>query len=70
MNFITNNIIKRNFTNLAKNNKLKSFEWKRISSIDLKLDQDKNVKNRKTKTKTKKREIKNIRFSDYDYYSI
>ena len=68
MNIIANNIIKRNFANLAKNNKLKSFEWKRVSSIDLKLDQDKNVKNRKTKIK--KREIKNIRFSDYDYYSI
>lgn len=68
MNFIANKIIKRNFTNLAKNNKLKSFEWKRVGSIDIKLDQDKNVKNRKTKTK--KREIKNFRFSDYDYYSI
>lgn len=68
MNFIANNIIKRNFTNLAKN-KLKSFEWKRVSSIDLKLDyQNKNIKNKKTKIK--KRKIKNFRFSDYDYYSI
>ena len=69
MNFIANKIIKRNFTSFAKNNKLKSFEWKRVGSIDLKLDsQNKNVKNKKIKTK--KREIKNIRFSDYDYYSI
>ena len=67
MNCITNRIIIRSFANYTKINKIKSNEWKRISSIDLKLDsQNKNVKNKKTK----KREIKKIRFSDYDYYSI
>ena len=70
MNFIANKIIKRNFTNLAKNNKLKSFEWKRVSSIDLTLDSQNKNNNKNKKAKIKKREIKNLRFSDYDYYSI
>lgn len=66
MNCITNRIIIRNLSNLAKKNKLKSNEWKRIGSIDVKLQLIYN----KTNIKKKKENQNKIKFSDYDYYSI
>ena len=54
MNCITNRIIIRNLSNLVKKNKLKSNEWKRIGSIDVKLQSIYN----KTNIKKKERETK------------
>ena len=69
MNCITNRIIIRNLSNLAKKNKLKSNEWKRIGSIDVKLQSISNKTNIKKKQNKKKNENK-IKFSDYDYYRL
>ena len=63
-----NQILIRNFSNLTKNTS-KTIKWERIGSIDIKL---KNVSNNLVKKKDKKgkKELINVKITDYDYFTI
>jgi hypothetical protein len=64
-----NRIIIRNFTSLTKNTS-KTIRWERVGSIDVKLKSISKNNSKKKQDKKRKKESDNIKFTEYDYYSI